>query len=373
MRDHNSATKTLTKPIVRLLVPNSGRGLSTDATLLTECLQELGFIVVKQSVKAWSEEKTVRSHRYAKFKSLLPDSISHFLNSLQLSLHGFAAKKVDLQIHLESIAVEHISAGKQNWLIPNQEWVRPQHLCFLEHFEKILCKTEEALRIFEAHHKNAHLIRFSNPLNNENIRFVIDKNRYKRFLHVAGKNRKKGTQKIIEAWRNNPDWPTLYLVADNSLVNSTLPKNIKHWSNPNEENLNRLRRLAGIVLAPSEVEGYGHVILEGMMSGSLVVTTDAAPMNESIQPDRGFLVPWSRNEDCHLGQRYFVETKAIEKSVNEILSMQTEELNDMVQRSVRWTQYNHILFIESLKKHMDEFTQQTYEEVLDPNRECVLE
>ncbi len=43
-----------------------------------------------------------------------------------------------------------------------------------------------------------------------------------------------------------------------------VPANVNVWKHPNEEKLTLLRRDNGIVLAPSEVEGYGHILVEGM-------------------------------------------------------------------------------------------------------------
>jgi glycosyltransferase involved in cell wall biosynthesis len=74
-------------------------------------------------------------------------------------------------------------------------------------------------------------------------------------------------------------------------------------------------------LCPSEVEGFGHYLAEAMSVGAVVITTNGAPMNELVQPERGLLVaPVSRRSE-NLATRYGVDAAGIEQAVAQALAM----------------------------------------------------
>lgn len=344
---HESAYST-----VRLLLTNSGRGLQVDADLLQKALETMGCQVERKILPAWSIHSTRNSHRYAKVKQLLPRTLSDLLNQWQVWFHGLRKPKVALQIHLESVAVDYMAAATVNWLIPNQEWIRPQHLCFFKYLDRVLVKTEEAKTTLTQHHADVRMLGFSNPIAEVVPEIINDLNRFHCFLHVAGRNRKKGTKAIVEAWRRHPEWPQLEVVIDNTCDIMPVPANVNVWKHPNEEKLTLLRRDNGIVLAPSEVEGYGHILVEGMAFQEVVITTDASPMNELIQPDRGYLLPWHKSEPCHLGVRYFVDADAIEIAVTEVLNTHPSVLFKKSLAARSWVIQNHETFISELQHQL---------------------
>jgi len=341
-------------PKVRILLSDSGRGLQIDADLLQKALEEFGCVVECEVTPTWSVRRTVNSHRYAKLKSLLPAVVSGMLDRLQVRWHGLGKRKVDLQIHLESLAVDYLAAGKKNWLIPNQEWVRPQHLGFFKHLDRVLAKTEDAQEIMRNYHDDVRMLGFSNPVVDSMPKGSHELGRLHSFLHVAGRNRKKGTVPVVDAWRRHPEWPELNLVMDDANAIKPVPANVRIWKQPDENTLARLRRDNGIVLAPSEVEGYGHILVEGMAFQEIVVTTDAAPMNELVRPGRGYLLPWGESEPCHLGVRYFVNADAIEAVVADILDTPQVELLEKSVKARSWCIHNHQSFLAALEREIDE-------------------
>ena len=345
---------SLPYPRVRILLSDSGRGLQIDADLLEKALSEMGCAVERKVMRPWSIRRTVNSYRYARVKSLLPHSVSNLLDRAQVYWQGLGKSRVDLQIHLESLAVDYLSSAPTNWLIPNQEWVRTQHLSFFNRLDRVLCKTEEAAQIMRQHHKDVRMLGFSNPVLEDMPRVSDDLARFDGFLHVAGRNRKKGTVPIVEAWRRNPGWPVLNLVVDDTSAFAPVPGNVRVWKRPDEQTLARLRRENGIVLAPSEVEGYGHTLIEGMASQQVVVTTDAAPMNELLRSSRGYLLPWERSEPCHLGRRYFVEADAIEQVVIAILGTPQVDLLIKSAKARSWCIQNHTCFLRALEREIEE-------------------
>jgi len=338
---------------VRVLLSNSGRGLRTDAALIKGILEGYGCCVEVCVTPAWSANKTVLSHKYAKLKSFLPKFISRALEALQVRMLGLNKSNCDVQIHLESVSVEYLSCSKENWLIPNQEWVRPQHICFLKYISRILCKTKEAQSILQALHHNVELVGFSNPSVESLPQVVNDPGRMRQFLHVAGTNRKKGTRPIVAAWRKHPEWPRLHLVVDDASAFKPLPENITVWRRPDDATLTQLRMKCGVVLAPSEVEGYGHIFIEAMVFQQVVIATDAAPMNEVVQNDRGYLVSWKDSQPCHLGTRYFVGIADIEDIIMKVLKEPVGAFSEKAQNGRLWCVQNHRAFIGELTQRID--------------------
>jgi glycosyltransferase involved in cell wall biosynthesis len=74
-------------------------------------------------------------------------------------------------------------------------------------------------------------------------------------------------------------------------------------------------------LCPSETEGFGHHLVEGLSCGAITLATDAPPMNEMIAPERGELVPYSRTGTQQLATTYFVEVDALESGVERMLAL----------------------------------------------------
>jgi hypothetical protein len=350
-------------PVVRILFSDSGRGLHADADLLQELLERQGWRVIRQLLPVWTVAKTQRSLRYASIRSFFPGLLTDAINATQVRLGRFAKEKADLQIHLESLSVDYLSAATTNWLIPNQEWVKPQHLCFFSYLDAILCKSQTAMEVFRPYHENTRFIGFSNPAVAKKPHVDYAHDRFRRFLHVAGRNRKKGSLAIVEAWRRHPEWPELQLVIDDVSDLGRLPANIRLWRDVDDRQLTELRRQNGIVLAPSEVEGFGHILLEGMLHGGIVLTTDAPPMNELIARDRGMLLDWSVSEPFHLGMRYFVTPSAVEQAVGDVLLTSTELLSRKARIARDWVVDNDRRFGQLFSRQLAQVAMRSNDQV----------
>ena len=83
-------------------------------------------------------------------------------------------------------------------------------------------------------------------------------------------------------------------------------------------------------------EGFGHLIVESMSCGAVVVTTDGAPMNELVTPERGLLVRAARSEPMALATRYFVDPLDLERQVARILAMPPEDRRRLGDSARRW-------------------------------------
>lgn len=162
-----------------------------------------------------------------------------------------------------------------SWLIPNQEWWDPAMNGELSVYERILTKSEMARGMFGALHARVEYLGWESE---DRYDGAIGKRL--QFLHIAGLSLYKGTQSVIEAWvRGNIQWP---LVVISHIARPFESGNVRVIAERvSDEDLRRLQNESLVWLQPSEAEGFGHVIHEGRSCGAVVVTTDAAPMNEA--------------------------------------------------------------------------------------------
>jgi glycosyltransferase involved in cell wall biosynthesis len=78
---------------------------------------------------------------------------------------------------------------------------------------------------------------------------------------------------------------------------SRSPVNI-HLGMIEREEFTKLTAEAAFLMCPSRSEGYGHYINQARASGAVIVTTDAAPMNELITSrEMGVLVQARHQQD----------------------------------------------------------------------------
>ena len=235
-----------------------------------------------------------------------------------------AQPRYEINLFLEEILPAYLPFARQQALIPNPEWFRPESAQALSTIDWVLCKTRSAQATFEALGRKTRFIGFtsfdrfdpgsgsSTPLS---------------FLHLAGRSWQKGTQALIELWGQRPDWPSLTLVQSPILADGTEAEpieadNVQHiLKRLDDMTLQRHQNAHGIHLCPSEAEGFGHTIVEAMSCAALTLTTDAPPMNELVTPDRGVLVGYHRTYDQNLATAYEVSLADLERKIDRILTM----------------------------------------------------
>lgn len=237
-------------------------------------------------------------------------------------------------IHMEEVQSKLVWAASQNYLIPNQDWFR-------SHTEKttlankrivLLCKTKDALRAFSDMEERAHYLGFSS-LDRLHYKGGKDFNRY---LHLAGKSEKKGTLSVIEAWKRHPEWPTLTLqtTVDDHIQAARNIANI-HLITQNQtgEDLLTLMNSHGVHLCVSEMEGFGHYIVEALSTGAVVLTTDGAPMNELVTPSCGFLVSCRNGENQYRAKGFKIDQTDLENTIQKLTKMPLEDFLTMSENS----------------------------------------
>jgi glycosyltransferase involved in cell wall biosynthesis len=265
---------------VRLLTWFNGSGLSRDAQIVGDLLRSGGYAVVERN----------------------------FFDPPQ-------ADRADLNLFLERASPLHFPTARRNALIPNPEWYS-DNLADVK-WDLVLCKTRCAQAIFAALGQPTCYIGFSSE---DSYDPAIAKN-YSHWLHVAGTSVQKGTGTIIDTWARHPEYPHLTVATFAHRLKRPLPNLTIHNTRLPDEELRRLRNSCGVHLCTSETEGWGHYLVEGMAAKALVVSTDAPPMNEHVQPDRGVLCGYGRTTPQRLATNYHITEETLTTAVQQVLHM----------------------------------------------------
>ncbi|MGA7800304.1 MAG: glycosyltransferase [Gammaproteobacteria bacterium] len=294
--------KTSFRPAGRVSVITRGTiGLVLDAKIVRDTLANSGIATKLYRARGRNMDGVLSRLKLRFMRSIRP------------------TRSPDANIFIEQVPLGWHSLARMNFLIPNQEWCRPETMAWFDRFDLILCKSRFAERIFLERGLPARYIGFTSE---DRFRAATPKD-YSAYLHVAGRSTQKGTRSILQIWRRHPEWPNLTVVAHGNeldLGSDAHNLEILRKKVPYQQLVN-LQNRCGVHLCPSEAEGFGHYIGEGLSCGAVVVTTDAPPMNELVASDHGIVVPYSHSRPQSLGMNYYVDTEALEAEVAGLVAM----------------------------------------------------
>jgi glycosyltransferase involved in cell wall biosynthesis len=283
---------------LRVLTRDNGAGLSRDLRLMAEGLSQAGLECERVAFGAGG-----RSGK-----------------AMQLGLwarrlrHG----RTDVQVFLERVYPRCLPLSRRNVLVPNPEWLLDRWQPLLPRFDLVLCKTRHAQRIFQARGCPTAYIGFTSD-----DRRDVSVPRERAFFHLAGSSAAKGTEVLLAAWRLHPEWPRLTVVqAQRHARRGPAAANIEHHIGYLDDSALRwLQNRHQFHVCPSEVEGYGHHLVEALSVGAVVLATDAAPMNEHVTPERGVLIAARPGRRQGLDTTHVVTIEAIERAVDHALCL----------------------------------------------------
>ena len=314
-------------PTVQLLARDNGFGLSRSQRLLADALNQVGYEVIingKDARCAKRRRKTSVRLAVAARQGLTPLRRQH---------------RYDINIMLEHVWPESLHEARRNIYMPNPEWVDRHDLRYLRCFDLVLGKTQDAVDIFQARGvKGAYMGFISED------RHDPDVPRETAFFHLAGGALIKGTERLMEVWRKHPEWPLLTVLQDPRRARpGPTARNIAHRieyldvTRPEQRaEMSRLQNSHLFHICPSETDTWGHYIGEGLGVGALMLATNAPPMTEMVQPDRGLLIDYSHTGRRGLATTYYFDEKALVARVEEAIHMPTAERDARRQAARQW-------------------------------------
>jgi len=317
-------------------------GLATDIDVLTRALLDAGCEVYFKG----------RRHRFPRNRAH-----SLLMTAIVVVAQKWAAltrrPQFDVNFFLESIFPEYLPTARANCLLANQEWFRDSNLPYLSRLDFLLCKTPSGVRCFQDLPVACRMVGFTSP--DKGIP-GFERRDPLRCLHLSGQSAVKGTEAVVEAWSRHPEWPELTVVRRARRYDGgaapPLPElpNVRYETDyiP-QERLRELQNACEIHVIPSQAEGYGHVIGEAMSCGAIVITTDAPPMNELVEPDRGVLIRVARREPMRRSIRNFVDIADLEAKLNFVFAMPPAERQLLGRNARVWFEAQQRRFEASLR------------------------
>jgi hypothetical protein len=313
------------KPRVHLVARDNGAGLSRDIAILTGAIAAGDFDL---TVSALGQGGWRRRARSAQLRlQLLFEGVRH----------GGPAQRFDVNLMDERIWPNFRTLARRNVLLPHPEWFDTAWIAQLEMIDCVFAKTQHAVSIFEAQGCRTLFVGFSSL-----DRRLADIAREQTFFHLGGRSTNKGSQPLLDLWIRKPGWPTLTMIQRAPLkLPATLPPNVRlitDYIDDAELRIVQNRHL--FHLCPSETEGFGHHLVEGMSCGAITLATDAPPMNEMISEARGVLVPYARTGTQQLATTYFVDGDALGAGVERMLALGENGRRERSEAARAWWEAN---------------------------------
>lgn len=305
-------------------------GLTKDLQLLTKTLITLGY-----SVHYTASGVHRHSGRWTNMLNRISDPSPHY----------------DLNIMLGNMRPAYFWMAERTVFIPNQEWFSPKDTQYMDEVYAVFAKTHMAYILFLNMGYRTYYIGFTSV-----DRLLPNLPKQPRFLHMAGASQMKGTESMLEVWREHPQWPELVVYQSSTptrLVDE--PKNIaRNIAYLDDTTLQNVQNTYLFHLCLSEAEGWGHYIVEAMSCKAIVFVCDAPPMNDMIKPERGFCVFADIGKFHNYTPRWQFNKTSLELQINTALEMRKDALDTISNNARNWFERNDKGFSKRLQVAIDQ-------------------
>ncbi|HSC66134.1 MAG TPA: glycosyltransferase [Cellvibrio sp.] len=303
----------------RIYFSKTGFGLRKDARIICDALKHFGY-------EAEIVEMPASEVRFGGFRGLCVNMLKAFnvLFFYKAVQNLFFRNKDTMGIHLESIFYEKLYLPEHHVVIPNQEWFEVSHIALLPYIKEVWVKTKFAQGIFAQYKRPVRYIAFCSVLE-EYDASVIKRRDY--FFSRTGMSEYRGAENLINVWARHPEWPPLKLVIHPSRRPATKPGNVEFLDIfPRVEDFVRFASSSLFHIYATETEGFGHSILEAMGYGSVVMVTDAPPMNEIATDQCAILLGAAYSGQKSIAPRFAVVPSALEEAVESAMQLDEESI-----------------------------------------------
>ncbi|HEY6642564.1 hypothetical protein [Povalibacter sp.] len=329
------------KPTLNIIGKANGVGLSRDLALLESALRESGYDVRVTKIDAAQARR-----RRSPWSQLL-------VRCALLRRRFFRRHPTDASINvmLEHVWSEYLSAADVNVAIPNPEWFDVHDRRMLGAIDVVWAKTAYTQQVFESHGSRVRYTGFDSD-----DRHDAAVPRHATFFHLAGKSSMKGTDRLLRVWARHPEWPVLTVVqhqADTNAPEIAAANIDRRVGYVDDGELRRLQNTSQFHLCLSLTEGWGHYIVEALGVGAITVTIDAAPMNELVTCDRGALVRHESVGAQRLATTYYFDEGHFEATVAGLLALTEAQRTQLSQNSRRWFLENQRTFPQRLREAVE--------------------
>jgi Glycosyl transferases group 1 len=264
---------------------------------------------------------------------LLRDLLESRGHEVQFAEWREGVRHADVNFHIELFEPRHMATAKTNIGLFNLEWFDKHQASAFGMFAQLWAKSQEAFRIYEELGRGLWPVYFTGFASRD-MRREVAKERF--CLHVRGKAAQKGTDSVLEAWRRHGDrLPRLVITSAQDFDGMSWRRhpNVEvQIGFKSEDEIATLMSRAWWHICPSETEGWGHYIAEAISCESIVVTTNASPMNEHVRPEHGVLLP-THPQPSGLVTRHRVEPDTLAEAVLALASKSEVELAEMGTRA----------------------------------------
>lgn len=221
-----------------------------------------------------------------------------------------AARSYDVNIFLELINPLMFPQAHKNVFVPNPEWFMASWRPYLRQLDQVWAKTRDCERLFGRIHKGTVFTGWTSI-----DRYIPNVIKETQIIHVAGGSSAKGTHEVMRAMELLPD---LSLTVVTSRTWADVPPNVTILPRQGAAELSVLMNSHRIHLCPSSYEGFGHYINEARSCAAVIVTTNAAPMNELVTSSYGLGAAVATTSNQNLAQHKHVSVPSLADCISTI-------------------------------------------------------
>jgi alpha-N-acetylglucosamine transferase len=287
---------------------------------------------------------------------------------------GIKIGKYDIIFIIEHITppILKINASYKVW-IPNVEMLTGWDMELIKGVDLIMCKTKVSYEYFKNKHNSVYTS-FTSICNKKEL--ANDK---KLWIHLGGTSYMKGTVYLLKYWINNfthldikllvtfkrskeyPDFDdvmTMWRGLKKDKLKSFMGKsmNVERYKNiyrverMTKEQYSYFTNKASVFIQPSVNEGFGHVINEKRCLNTLMITTNAPPMNtfSDLTIDYRKTLPMHKVNKYAYAYRsgikgYIIDETSFVDTINKVLKMDdakksiiTDKMNDDYEKNDKY-------------------------------------